>query len=249
MRLFSGQKAKCIIPKITEDQKEIRIECESQEELKNTTIEIAPCTALEGFNEIIRLNRVSSVKKVNIANAKEIKILKNYNISLSFGQLLGFRPISRLITFFFVGFVSRPIKRGKCIKMKVNIIRKGKLVEEEANCTAKENINPENGAQKQADFDCKVENIENSEECTGLELVSSPEISGIPTEPDLLNPAKVDELIESGEIKNYTSEEFKKNDTIPVFNATSIDTNNSEKTGVFVINGKIPHTYESKKKN
>ena len=132
--------------------------------------------------------------------------------------------------------------------MKVNIIRKGKLVEEEANCTAKEDITPENGAQKQADFDCKVENIENSEECTGLELVSSPNISGIPTEPDLLNPAKVDELIESGEIKNYTSEEFKKNDTIPVFNATSIDTNNSEKTGVFVINGKIPPTYESKKK-
>jgi hypothetical protein len=61
-----------------------------------------------------------------------------------------------------------------------------------------------------------------------------------------LNPAKVDELIEIGEIKNYSKPENKE-ETMPVFNATSLDTKDSEDTGVFYINGEVPPTFQLNK--
>jgi hypothetical protein len=122
--------------------------------------------------------------------------------------------------------------------MIVNLIKGKELEEEEVTCTSQEDVKPEDGKQLPVEFECKLENIENAEEYTGLEVVESEEISGIPTDSKLLNPAKVDDLIEAGEIKNYTSEEFK-NEEIIVFNSTSIDTTDSEETGKFIINGEL----------
>jgi len=245
LTLLTGQKVICTIPKIKPGKKEIKIECALQEELKGTKIMISPCAAFDGYNEIIRLKKIEAKEPKDIANGKEYKLNKTFDLDLSFGQLSGFAPRANLIFFYFVGFVGKPIKKGQSIKMLVNLLKNGLPVEQEANCTVIEDVNPK--GQSQAQFDCKVENIEKPDEFEGLELVSSEEITGIPTDPNLLNPAKVDILIKEGSIENYTSPEFKKEE-IPVFDATSLDTNNSENTGIFYINGVVPATFESKKK-
>ena len=199
---------------------------------------IGQCSALDGYNEIIRLNKISSEEIVTIPNGKEIKLENMMEISLSFGQVNGFEVEQDLILFMFIGFVTEPLKKDDSIEMVVNLVKGQELVEEKAICKALENVEPKDGAQLEADFECKIEGIEKPEEYTGLEIVSSKDISGIPTNSNLLNPAKVDELIKDNEIQNYTSEEFKPEE-IPVFNATSIDTINSKETGTFTIIGEF----------
>ena len=173
---------------------------------------------------------------------KEIKEGKMFDINLSFGQVNSYVVEQNIIEFIFIGFVTEELKKDKSITMTINLLKGKELVEEEVTCTSQENVIPQDGKQLPVEFECKLENIEKAEEYTGLEIIQSKEISGIPTDPKLLNPAKVDELIEKGEVKNYTSEEFK-NEEIPVFNATSINTTNSEKTGTFIINGELLSEY------
>ena len=245
--LLTGQKVICTIPRVNQGKKEIRIECVLQEELKGNKIMISPCAAFDGYNEIIRLNKIETEEPKNMPNGKENKLIKKFELDLSFGQLSGFAPRTNFIFFYFVGFVGRQINKGHIVKMMVNLLKNGLPVEQEANCTAIEDVNPEEKGQGQVQFDCKVDNVEKPDEFEGLELVSSEDINGIPDDPELLNPAKVDELIKEDKIENYTSQEFK-NETIPVFNATSLDTNNSNETGIFYINGIVPPTFESKKK-
>ena len=96
-------------------------------------------------------------------------------------------------------------------------------------------ITPTDGKQAQAEFICKLENIQNANEYTGLEVVSSLNITGIPTEPELKNPTIVDELIEIKEIVDYKTKPI----NIPVFKPTLIDTKNSEVTGIFTIIGEF----------
>ena len=75
--------------------------------------------------------------------------------------------------------------------------------------------------------------MKEGEECTGLEIVESEELSNIPEDPVLSNPKKTDKLIALGEIEEVTEEV-----SIPEFNATEIDTKDSISTGTFTIKGK-----------
>ena len=157
------------------------------------------------------------------------------------------RPSKSLISFLFYGFVSQPINK-ESISMTVNLLRNGTPVEEEANCTATENITSNDRKLPKVEFECKINITEEQYNYTGLELVGSEEISGIPTDPDLLNPVTVDELIELGELKNFTANESQpEEEEPPFFNATYIDTNNSYNTGVFFINGELLSDYKPKK--
>ena len=127
--------------------------------------------------------------------------------------------------------------------MRVNLIKGKELIEQNVICTAMEDIEVNTEEQVIVKFQCLINNIKNGKEFSGLEFISSGNITGIPTDEDLLNPAKVDELIKSGQMKNYTEEELK----IPNFNATSINTTDSEKTGIFIINGEILEDFKSDK--
>ena len=171
---------------------------------------------------------------------------KNDTFEIAFRQVSNFKIQKEFIIFYFFGVISEPLKKDDYMIIKTNLTKEdGELMEQEANCTVKEDVNPENGEQKQVDLECQVK-VGNPGQFNGLEIVPSKSIIGIPSEPKLLNPALVDLLIEIGEIKNYSLPENKK-ETIPVFNATSLDTNDSEKTGVFYINGEIPPKFELNK--
>ena len=130
--------------------------------------------------------------------------------------------------------------------MVVNLIKGDELVEEKAICTSVNNVDKLSIKQQKAEFLCKVENIEKPEEYSGLEIVSSDYISGIPNDPILLNPSKVDELIKEGKTKNFTSDDFNI-DNISVFNSTSINTTGAEETGKFYLNGVFNPEYKSER--
>ena len=206
---------------------------------------IGQCSALDGYNEIIRLNKISSEEIVTIPNGKEIKLENMMEISLSFGQVCNFNIEQNLISFFFAGLTSKSLKKDEEINMVVNLIIGDDLVENIASCLAKQDVNPSHGKLTQADFECKIEEMEKASQCTGLEIVSSANISGIPSEEELINPALVDKLIKTGEIKDFTLEENKiKIESIPIFNTTSIDTSDAIKKGILIIVGKPLSDFE-----
>jgi hypothetical protein len=151
------------------------------------------------------MNKISTEEEVTIGNGKEIEEERMYDINLSFGQVNSFEVEENIIEFIFIGFVTEELKKDENITMIVNLIKGKELVEEEVTCISQEDVIPENGKQFPVEFECKLENIEKAEEYTGLEIVESDEVSGIPTDPKLLNPGEVDKLIEKGKIKNYKS--------------------------------------------
>ena len=144
----------------------------------------------------------------------------------------------------FFGLTTEPLKEDDKISMFVNLIKGNKLIKKKAKCYARKSIEPKNKAQFQIGFKCQVENIERGNEYTGLEIIPSENIAGIPTDPILLNPAEIDKLIEAEDIKNYTSDEL---EDIPIFNSTSIDTTDSEEKGIFIINGEFINDHKPKK--
>ena len=237
--LLSGEKALCTLPKIKEEN-EIKIVCEMQEEFKGK-IMIGQFEVLEDETEIFVMNKISSKEKVSIANGREIRTEKIYNINLSFGEVKNYETKDNTILFKFIGFTPEELKKDKKITMIVNTIKEDKLIEEEeVVCAAVKDINPKNGKKVQAIFDCKIENIEKANEFTGLKIVSSDDINSLPEEENLLNPAKVDELIKKGLARDLIIQEEIGNEiSVPVFNSTSIDTADSKEKGVFTIKGKF----------
>ena len=232
--LMTGEKAKCTLPKIKDNDTEVKIECTLQKKLDKSRIMIQQCPILDNYNEIITLGKISTQEEFNATNGKEIELNKSYNVDLSFGQLSGFKAKEQFISFNFIGFTTKWLNKYDIINMTVNLIKGDDLIEEDVVCKAKDKDEPNAGEQVQINFECKIENIENPEEYNGLILSSSEDINDIPTEEDLLNPAVVDVLIEQEEVKDYNSEDFK-DEELPVFNSTSIDTTYSKKTGVFII--------------
>ena len=57
---------------------------------------------------------------------------------------------------------------------------------------------------------------------TGLEIIKCDDISGIPDDPNLIDPAKTDELINNGEMPDYSIEE-NLNELLPVFNILAMN--------------------------
>ena len=133
--LISGEKALCKVPKIKENEKEIKIECTLQKELIDQKIMIEQCAALDGYNEIFRINKISTEEEVRVGNGKEIKEGKMFDINLSFGQVNSFETRENIIEFIFIGFITEELKKDEKITMIVNLIKGKELIEEEANCT------------------------------------------------------------------------------------------------------------------
>ena len=119
---------------------------------------IGQCSVLDGYKEIIKINKISTEKEVTVGNGKEIKSKKLYNVDLSFGQVNKFDVKTEEISFTFIGFTTEPLNKDKNISMIVNLIKnENELVEEEAICIALENVEPKDGKQLKAEFECKVE--------------------------------------------------------------------------------------------
>ncbi|MBP3800567.1 MAG: hypothetical protein J6I85_00820, partial [Clostridia bacterium] len=193
--LMTGQIAVCTFPKMNGGM-EISIECILQEELIGTNIMIQQYPVLNGYYEVIRLSRIYTEEVVNVANGKEIIMNNIFDINLTFGQVCGYRVELQIIYFIFVGFTSDSLNKGSNINIIVNLMKGKEIVEEEAVCTAKADVDVKDGIQTKAEFDCKIEGI--LEEYSGLVVVGSKNITGLPTDEKLLNPIEVDELIEKG---------------------------------------------------
>ena len=205
---------------------------------------------LNGNKEILTLNKISTGKEVSCTNGKLKKISKKLDNKISFRQMSHFKPSGTTISYIFSTLIRENMEKGKEIKMEVNLNKgNNEFLSETATCVLKEAVTgASDEKQIPSDFNCTIKNIENAENIKGLELISCDEISGIPTDLNMTNPANIDTLIESGRILDYSLDE-NKNNLPPVFKTSSLNTLGCKVSGVFKLKGKFDKPIEHYKLN
>ena len=126
---------------------------------------------------------------------------KKMNASLSFRQInqFVFNPTSHFITFNFYGITTQPIIASYQFIIELYLILSGGVMDtilSEATCTLDQAVDPD-GKQAQADFSCKIPDLDETKTYESFELYDSEDIVGIPDDEVLLNPVKTQEAIEA----------------------------------------------------
>ena len=242
--LVSGENALCTLPK-TNKGVNAKIDCVLDGIIDKNKISIPQTTILNGYDELFTINKISTERKVSCVNGKLKKINKQFERKISFRQISHFKPSEKKVSFTLSVFLLDNMKKGKEINIDVNI-KKGKneFISKTAKCILNEEIKLSSKEKQIAsDFNCSVENIENPNTIESLELISSDDIIGIPSNPNMTNPIKVDKLIESGEIIDYT---LKENKIVipPIFKTSSFISLGCKSTGVFKLKGQFDKKVE-----
>ena len=160
-------------------------------------------------------------------------------ISISFRQLNGFKFENGIISFFFYALTTQSIEAGHYVVLLVNLIGANGMEEEltEITCTITEAVTlPSGQSMIQANYECKLEGLDQSKGYTSLRLSSSADIVGIPDDETLLNPVLTQQAIENGELKDCSSDPS----VPPTFKVDSLD--NCDDTGNFLIKGALSET-------
>lgn len=252
---------RCKIPE-TEGNKNVIIKCNTMESFQNKLIEIESEIAYDiDNNELFYINYTKSLNYYNCKNNDELTIImaeKKIKANFTFRQASKFKKNNNKYTFFLATFIKGNIAPNSKISLKailksetnnLNYLNKKKLnnkrklsrtEEQNVECTilSQTNIN-ENGVGA-AGWDCST-GESSIEDATGIEIVESEDISGIPDDPTLIDPAKTDELIKKGEIKDYSIEE-NLNELLPIFNTLSLNYSLCRQNGSFYFKGNLSST-------
>ena len=166
---------------------------------------------------------------------------KKMNASLSFRQInqFVFNPTSHFITFNFYGITTQPIIASYQFIIELYLILSGGVMDttlSEATCTLDQAVDPD-GKQAQADFSCKIPDLDETKTYESFELYDSEFIVGIPDDEVLLNPVKTQEAIEVGTLTDYSLEENK--NKLPIYFQTESNNEVVSEEGEFTIVGTV----------
>ena len=250
--------SRCKIP-ATEANKNIIIKCNTMESFTNIKIQIESKIIYDmDYNEIFYLNYTESINNVICKNNNQIK-LEEANQKLkaiySFRQASNFKKEynSNKYQFFLATFTKGEIGINAKIVIKVRIksenqnkiksYKKRKLSrteEKSAECSISMKSELDENGIGVAGWTCTTKES-SINDATGLDIIGSEEISGIPNHPNLIDPAKTDILIEKGEMKDFSIEE-NLNEILPVFNILAMNYSLCRHNGTFFFTGNMTST-------
>jgi len=251
-------KVRCLIPSAKENSS-IDIKCYTTQKIENSVIEVDSLMAYDiKYNEIFYINNTEA-DDINCGNNKEInleKAQKKIEAINIFRQVCKFRKENNKYKFFLSTFINKRVDYNMRIKIIVEIkrginnknsyskdLKKRKLSDNEiknAECspTIITNLTENNiGA---ACWECTTETSSISN-AIGLDIIDSDEISGIPENSELIDPAKTDLLIEKGDMLDYTEEE-NLNELLPIFNILALNFSFCKENGTFNFEGNSTST-------
>ena len=124
-----------------------------------------------------------------------------------------------------------------------NFLNKRKLSRREpqtVECTIQTQTNVNESGIGSAGWNC-ITGESSIDDATGLDIKESDDISGIPEDPELIDPAQTDELISSGEMKDYSIEE-NLNELLPIFNTFNLNYSLCKNNGSLIFKGNSTST-------
>ena len=250
--------SRCKIP-TTKANKNIIIKCNTMESFVNKKIQINAKIAYDmDYNELFYLNSTETYNNVSCQNNREIKMEKaNQKLKAlySFRQASNFKKElnSNKYQFFLATFAKGEVGINSKLIIKVRIksetlnkiksYNKRKLARTEekiAECSISMKTELDENGVGAVGWICTTKECSITD-ATGLDIINSDEISGIPSHPDLIDPAKTDVLIEKGEVKDYSVEE-NLNELLPVFNILAMNYSLCRQNGTFIFTGNMSST-------
>jgi len=249
---------RCKVPS-TEANSNIFIQCKTLDKIDNSIIKIDSKIVYDlDYNELFYMVGIESKNYATCKDNNEIKIeeaQQKVNAVISFRQASKFRKESNKYKFFLSTFIKTKIESNMKIKMKVEIKsetdnkinekisnkrRLSRREELDVECSLLSNTDLNDDGVGAAGFECTTSET-TINDANGLDIKGSGDISGIPEDPDLIDPAKTDTLIDSGQMKDYSLEE-NLNELLPLFNTLSVNTSLCKQNGSLYIKGNISST-------
>ena len=239
------------------------IYCDTFENINNINIS---SKIIYGMNnkELFYLNETQSLDNIYCANNDQIKLTKakkKMESFVSFRQVSKFRKLDNRYSFFLATFIKKEIDFDQKIYLTVlikspsqniNSHIKGRTLyfrklspteEQTVECTVNSKTNINSDGIGAAGWGCTTgeSSIPDAE---GLDIIESDEIAGIPSDPKLIDPAKTDSLIQSGEVKDYSVEE-NLNVLLPLFRTLELNYSMCKNNGSLLFIGTTSSTIEN----
>ena len=251
---YSNIEVRCKVPITEEANILIKIKCTMMGSLSNSIIQIKSQIIYDlELNELFYINDISSFISICLNNDKIQKeeALKKANAFLSFRQACKFSEQSNGYYFYLATFIKKVIEANSKIYLKVKI--KSELNTKKADNFIKRKLDNSEVQNAECSLVTMTELDENElgaagwncytgqssiKNATGLDIISSDDISGIPESPELIDPAKTDYLIQNGDIKDYTLEE-NLNELLPIFNILATNFSLCKQNGSFSFIGNM----------
>ena len=240
------------------------IYCDTFESINNINISSKIIYDMN-YNELFYLNETKSSDYIYCANNDQIKLTKaqkKMESFVSFRQVSKFRKISNKYSFFLATFIKKEIDFDQKIYLTVEIrspsqqnlkshikgrtlyFRKLSPIEEQtAECTVNSKTQINSDGIGTAGWVCTT-GESSIPDAVGLDIIESDEITGIPSDSKLIDPAKTDLLIESGEVTDYSIEE-NLNILLPLFQTLDLNYSMCKKNGSLLFIGKSSSTIEN----
>ena len=251
----------------TEANSEANINCYTYENFRYESLLISSKIVYDiNYNELFYLNEVNSTNSIYCSNNDQIqfqKAQKKIGAFVCFRQVSKFRKNGNRYTFFLATFIKKvfdinekiyltvEIKSSSPAQQKVKFITKGKSLyfrklsrreEQTAECTVRTQTSVNENDIGAAGWDCST-GESSIEDASGLDIKESDDISGIPDDPVLIDPAQTDVLIGEGELKDYSIEE-NLNLLLPLFNTLALNYSLCKQNGSFSFIGSVTSTIE-----
>lgn len=234
----------------------ITIKCNTMSNFNQEIIEIESKIVYDmDYNELFYINNTQSYGNVNCKNNMEIKkeeATKKLNAVFSFRQVSKFGKTSNKYHFFLATFIKENISSDTKLSLKVKIKSEG-TQSKKVDKFNKRKLSPIEEQTAECSISLKTEVGENGvgaagwgcetgessiDDAIGLDIIGSDDISGIPDDPSLVDPAKTDELIENGEITDYSIEE-NLSELLPIFNTLALNYSLCRNNGSFYFEGNV----------
>ena len=205
------------------------------------------------YNELFFLNETNSSSDIYCSNNDKIqynKALKKMESFVVFRQVSKFRKQDNRYLFFLASFIKKEIDLNQKIYINVEIksateqkiksSKQGRLLyfrklspreEQTVECTVNTKTSLTEDGIGSAGWVCSSGDSSITD-AVGLDITESEELSGIPSDPNLKDPAQTDVLIEEGEVTDYSIEE-NLNILLPIFKTLELNYSMCKQNGTF----------------
>lgn len=252
----------------TDANSKVNINCYTFDEFNYEYILISSKIVYDiNLNELFYLNGVNSTEGIYCSNNDKIKFeeaQKKMESFVCFRQVSKFNKKGNKYEFFLASFIKRQIALNEKIhflveiksssseeqivkfinKEKIHNSRKLSRREEQAvECSINSQTPINDNGLGAAGWNCSTGESSISD-ADGLEIKESDDVSGIPEDPALIDPALTDNLIENGELTDYSIEE-NLNILLPLFNTLELNYSFCKQNGTFSLIGNVSSTIEN----
>ena len=249
---------------------EINITCNTYNNFYKEYIFINP-RIIYNFNyeELFYINGTKSSDNITCANNDAIQFQKakrKMEAFVSFRQVCKFGKSDKKYNFFLASFIKKEISYDQKIHFLVEIKsntqqvikynninkNKGRLLyfrklsnreEQDVECSVKSKTSLNEYGIGAAGWTCTT-GESSITDATGLDIIESDDVSGIPSDPNLIDPALTDILIEKGEMTDYSIEE-NLNILLPLFNTLDLNFSLCKQNGSIYFKGNTTSSIEN----